>query len=340
MEAAGSERAVLLGFSGGGPTALLFAAMYPERVEALVLVSTMARFGPAPGYPCGDVTQRFTSYLRHFAETAWGEGRTLEWLAPTLAHSESARRKIGRWERMSVSPKDVATFLRLWQELDVRELLPAIRVPTLVIQREQDVVVTRCHGRYLAEHIPQARYVEVPGGMHILWVEPDQVLAEVERFLREARAPIDLDRVLSTVLVTEVVRTCEDPGPFLDKAVPIVEAFRGRLVEGTGGGVLATFDGPGRAVRCADAVRNAMHELGVEVRCGLHTGEIEISGDDIGGFAVDIARRVCGLADAGEILVSSTIKDLVVGSGLTFVDRGVHTLPGVPDEWRLFVAKT
>jgi len=350
MDAAGSTRAVVLGFSEGGPIAMLFAGMYPERVSALVLASTTARASAAPGYPAGVEAQRLIDGLAHFAETAWGEGRTLELLAPELAGSDRARRIVGRWERMAASPNAIPTFAELWQEVDVRQLLPALRVPTLVIQRTNDLLLPPCHGRYLAEHIPTASYVEVPGGNHILWSDADQVVDEIERFLGGRRPPVDADRVLATVLFTDIVNSTGRAADLGDRRwrrlldshdaalAAAVDTFRGRVVQFTGDGAVATFDGPGRAVRCADAIRGAAHELGIEIRAGVHIGEIEARGEDIGGIAVHIAQRVCAVAGAGEIMVSSTIKDLVVGSGLGFLDTGLHELRGVPDRWRLFRA--
>jgi len=348
MDAAGSEQAVLLAFSEGGPIAVLFAGLFPERVGKLVLACTIPRAGPAPGFPCGPNSQVLMDEFRRLGETAWGEGKTIELFAPNLMHSERARKTFGRWERMSLSPGAVATWASLWDGLDVRDLLPALRTPTLVISRSDDLLATPCHGRYLAAHIPGARYVEVPGGNHILWSDADQVIDEIEQFVGGTPPSVHNDRVLATVLFTDIVNSTARAAAMGDRpwrgvldshdsvTASLVERFRGHLVKSTGDGILATFDGPGRAVRCADAIRETTADLGIDIRAGLHTGEIELRGEDIGGIAVHIAQRICGLAGPDQILVSSTIKDLVVGSGITFADAGVHQLRGVPDQWHLF----
>jgi pimeloyl-ACP methyl ester carboxylesterase/class 3 adenylate cyclase len=351
VTAAGSERPIVLGYSEGGPLAILYATTYPDRVAGLILAGTAARFLPAPDYPSGDESARFFDRMGAIAEDEWGQGATLEFFAPTLAGNPRARESVGRWERMSVNPKAVLAFVEWCRPIDVRALLPLIRVPTMVIQREDDTVWTPFHGRYLAAHIGGACYLEVPGGNHILWVDPDPVVDAIEEFVTGAKAAPDAERVLSTVLFSDIAGSTGRAAAIGDQrwravldrhdalAAREVDRFRGRLVKLTGDGILATFDGPARAIRCAGALGDALSSaLDVDIRAGIHSGEIELRNDDVGGIAVHIAARIMSLAGPGEIVVSSTVKDLVAGSGIRFDDRGVQTLRGVPDEWRLFTA--
>jgi class 3 adenylate cyclase len=347
LDAAGSERAALLGYSEGGPMSILFAATHPARVSALVLAATTARPVPAPDYPCGAEFEAFLHDFDRIARDEWGQGNTIEVFASNLADNERARRNFGRWERLAASPGVVLALVDLLRQVDLRPTLPAIRVPTLVISRLDDVAIKPCHGRYLAEHIPGARYVELPGE-HILWLDGDAVLDEVEEFLTGARGPQAFDRALATVLFTDIVDSTKHAQSLGDRrwhtlldrhdelARLLVDRHRGRLVKTTGDGLLASFDGPARAVRCARSLLEAVADLGVELRAGVHTGEVELRDDDVGGLAVHIAARVEAKAEPGEVLVSRTVKDLVVGSGLTFTDRGTHALKGVADEWQLF----
>jgi class 3 adenylate cyclase len=280
-----------------------------------------------------------------------GRGPVREWFAPNLAHSKRARANVARWERMAVSPGTLATFLSMMPMIDVRAVLPAVRVPTLIIHRTGDVVLDAFHARYLAEHIPGARLIERPGGNHILWSDAGPLADEIESFITGAKVEADLDRVLTTVLFTDIVGSTERAGALGDRlwrdlldrhdeiARRALEGYRGHLVKTTGDGLLATFDGPARAVRCARAIGEAVRPLGLEIRAGVHTGEVERRGDDVGGIAVHIGQRIASLAAPGEVLASATVHDLVYGSGLEFEARGSRALKGVPGRWRIFAAR-
>jgi pimeloyl-ACP methyl ester carboxylesterase len=311
LDDSGSERAALVSGVGAAYMALLFAATYPERTSALVLVDPCERFGWAPDYPWGMPADRLPGDLEQLRTSWGGGGGTMNFLAPGLLGDPVLRENFGRYERQPASPGSAVSMIRMLYESEVRDVLPAIRVPTLVLTRAAGERVAPVHGRYIAERIEGAAYMDLPGSDHYLWAGDSSLLvAEIEEFLTGVRpAPIP-DRVLATVLFTDMV----------------------------GDGFLATFDGPARAVRCAQAISDGVRPLGIEIRAGLHTGEIELAGDDVRGIAVRIGTRVATLAGPGEVLVSSTVKDLVVGSGIEFEDRGVHQLKGVPGEWRLFAA--
>jgi class 3 adenylate cyclase len=347
LDAAGSERAAIVGQGHGGPTCILFAGTYPDRVSSLVLYDTYARWMRDDDYPAGmpaDVTARFRKSVRNL----WGTGGSIEGFNPSAAHDEEARRRWATMERMGASMAAIDALMAMWTETDVRDILPSIRVPTLVIHRTDDVQFRAGHGRYLAESIPGAKYVEFPGSDHF-WVgeDLDLIPGEIEEFVTGRRSEVAADRVLATVMFTDIVDSTARASEIgdhswrrlLDRHDDIVgrqlDRYRGNVVQHTGDGVMATFDGPGRAITCACAIRDAVRSLGLEVRAGLHTGEIERRGDNVSGVGVHIAARVASLAGAGEVLVSSTVKDLVVGSGIAFEDRGIHALKGVSDEWRL-----
>jgi len=348
MDAAGSERAALLGDGGGGPMAIMFAATHPERVTALVLVNSFARMARSPDYPAGvpmEDLERFPGWL----ERSWGTGRTLPVAAPSAPSQGPVFDAYTRLERVSASPGTVEAIMSMVQELDVRPVLPTISAPTLVIHRGGNAYVPVEHGRFLAEHIPSARYVELPGrDHHYFFGDADGLLDEVQEFLTGVRPPEEPDRVLATILFTDVVsstgraaqvgdRRWHDVLDDLDALLHRqVERFRGTVVKGTGDGALATFDGPARAIQCACSIAESVRGLDLEVRCGLHTGELELLRDDVGGFAVNLAARVADQAKAGEVLVSRTVVDLVAGSGLGFENRGMYSLKGVPEEWQLF----
>jgi class 3 adenylate cyclase len=347
MDAAGSERAALFGYSEGGPMSMLFAATYPERVTALVLFETFARAKPAPDYPWG-LPPEVVEDLTRTVEEDWGTGASIKFWLPALAGNPGVRSKIARWERMSGSPSAVLAILPFIWDIDVRPILSSLRVPTLVIHRGQTPLVSIGQGRYLAEHIPGARYVEQDDDSHLPWLgDAEGLVAAVEEFLVGAR-PARSDRVLATVMFSDIVGSTEQAARLGDKrwkdlltthdAVvrQEIERHRGREIKSLGDGALATFDGPGRAVRCACALRDALRPLGIDIRAGVHTGEIELRGDDVGGIGVHIAARVSSLAGAGEVLASRTVVDLVVGSGIAFQDGGEHELKGVPGQWRLF----
>jgi len=348
MQAAGSSRAVLFGYSEGAPMSILFAATYPERVTALILASASARWFPAAGYPCGQGAQEMYDSLRDIAAHRWGQGETVQWYLPSHVHSARARQVLGRFERMAVNP---SAFLRLTQmihDIDVRAVLPAIHVPTLVIQRLGDRITPPCHGRYLASHIAGARYFEQPGDHSLRFAgsgDSDALFAEIEGFLAEASRPGDPDRVLATILRA---RPAEGHTTMVDQLTEVgggrvggpsgelVRGHRGRLISGDGEGILATFDAPGQAIRCAAAVLRDAAADGIQIRAGIHTGEVDLVGEGIAGLSVRITDRVAALARPAEILVSRTVRDLVTGSGITFAERGSHRLNGPADEWALF----
>ena len=348
LDAVGAEQANLFALSQGGALATLFAAGHPERTSALVLFGAYARIQWAEDYPWGRTAEDYET-LRRTAEEGWGAGAFLPLVAPSVAHDQAFKRWFARLERLSASPGAFLAFLRMNWEVDARHVLPAIRVPTLVLQRLEDAYRDPLHGKYLAENIPGARYVELHGRDDLPYVgDQDAVLDEVEEFLTGMRHGPEPDRVLTTVLFTDIVgstvRAAELGdrrwGELLERHDALVrkelERFRGREVSTSGDSFLATFDGPARAIRCANAIAGSVRTVDLEVRSGLHTGEIELAGDDIRGIAVHMGARISALAGAGEILVSSTVKDLVAGSGIEFEDRGAHALKGVPGEWRIF----
>jgi class 3 adenylate cyclase len=344
---AGMERAVIVGQGHGGPAAMLFAASHPERVSSLLLISTYARWQRADDYPAGmpaESTRRYNEVVSGI----WGTGGTIAGFRPQLADDPEARRNWAGLERRGGSPAQLERMMAMWTETDVRDILPSIRVPTLVVHRTGDMQFRVSHGRYLAEHIPGAKFVEFPGNDHFFVGEDLEVLVgEIEEFVIGRRSAVAADRVLSTVMFTDIVDSTSAASAMGDRAWRGIldrhdemvgrqlERYRGVAFKHTGDGVAATFDGPARAITGACAIRDALRGLGLEVRAGLHTGEIERRGADVSGLGVHIAARVAALAGPGEVLVSSTVKDLVVGSGITFEDRGSHALKGVPDEWRL-----
>jgi class 3 adenylate cyclase len=346
LAAVASERAAIFGFSEGATMSALFAATYPDKVQALVLEGGFAR-----GVTAGDVPGLFNeeSYqtVGHLLVEHWGTGPTLLGFAPSLADDAQARVAYAKAERLSATPTAMRRTWEMNHGIDVSAVLPTIRVPTLVLHRRHESAPLEA-GRYLAEHIPGARMVVLEGQDHAPWAgDSDLVMAEVERFLtgQSHDAAVD-DRVLATVLFTDIVESTARASALgdarwrrlLDEHDAIVDRelarHRGRKVKTTGDGVLALFDGPARAVRCGAVLRDRLRALGIEIRAGLHTGEIEIRGDDIGGIGVHIAARISGLAGAGEILTSRTLKDLTAGSGLIFTDRGIRALKGVP--WQVY----
>lgn len=347
MDAAGSKRAALLGLSEGGPMSVLFATTYPERTRALILCGTFATGTLDPeDNPAGqrwlDEFERVRATLEH-----WGEGQTLGILAPS-ADSENERVGRGIFERSSASPQMARTLIEMVVETDVRDLLPSISVPTLVLHREEEFIPV-AGARDMAEQIPDARLIVLPGADHIpFYGDADGYAEEIEEFLTGARQAPMTDRILTTVMFTDIVGSTERAAALGDArwrelvsrhdelTRAELERHRGREVKTMGDGFLATFDGPARAIRCARAIAEQVRPLDIELRAGLHTGECELIGDDIGGMAVNIGARIGALAGAGEVVVSSTVKDLVVGSGISFSDRGTCELKGVPGEWRLY----
>jgi len=351
MRAAGSAEAALFGYSEGAPMSILFAAAYPERVTSLILGSAAARWFPAPDYPCGQGSDEMFEALVDIAAHRWGQGETIEWYLPSQSNSPRARKLFARFERMAVSPSAFLRMARMIHEIDVRAVLPAIHVPTLVIQRLNDRITPPFHGRYLASHIAGARYFEQPGDHSLRFAESgdsDALCDEIAAFLTGAWHTGDPDRVLVTILLAKTVgneATAANAGrrghiglPDAHNAATRLQVLshRGRLIKSAEETILATFEAPGQAIRCAAAVRDHAATLGIQIRAGIHTGEVDLVGDDITGTSMHITDGVAALAQPAEILVSRTVKDLVAGSGISFTGRGNHKLEGHPDEWPLF----
>ena len=351
MEAAESHRAAIMGLSEGGGLSILFCATYPERAVALVLFGATARMIKAPDFEFGVDPEFYDQAISSFEEN-WGTGQF--WVAATdlsMAFRPEAMETGGRLERLSATPAAFAATMRMNAQFDVRPALYLVSVPVLVMHRRDELTPGIAHGRYLAEHLHGARFIEYPGAEHWPWLgDAERVVEDIEEFLTGQRVDhhLDVERVLATVMFTDIVDSTSHAVSLGDRRwkellehhdsvlKEQIGRFRGRFLKSTGDGGLATFDGPGRAIRCATALRSKMRGLGIDIRAGLHTGEVDLRGEDIGGIAVHIGARVAALAEAGEILVSSTVKDLVVGSGVEFDDRGAHILRGVPDSWHLF----
>lgn len=350
MDAVGSERAALLGVSEGGNLCALFAATYPERTTALVMYGTFAKRIWSPDYPWAPTPEkREQDYA--LVEREWGGLMDLAHYVPSKIDDEAFARRLATYMRRAASPGAAEALLRMNTQIDIRAILPTISVPTLVIHRTGDLDVNVEEGRWLAEQIAGARFVELSGDDHLPWVgDQDAILDEIQEFLTGVRPILESDRVLSTLLFTDIVSSTELADRLGDRVwIELLERhhamvrreltrFRGREVDTAGDGFFATFDGPARAIRCALNIVEAGHQLGIKIRAGLHTGEIEVTGPKIGGIALHIGSRVAATAEPGEVLVSSTVKDLVAGSRIRFVDRGTHVLKGVPGEWHLFAA--
>jgi class 3 adenylate cyclase len=349
MDAVGCERAAVFGSSEGGAMSLLFAATYPQRVTALVLYGAYPRMIAAPDYPDGFPPESREQILEELGRR-WGQGvmGSHPLMNPSRANDPAFVEAQGSWERLSASPGAAVALMRMIFDIDVRHLLSAIQVPTLVIYRTADALHA-AGSRYLGAHIPGAKTVELPGQDYAPHLgDQDAIVDEIEEFVTGVRPAREPDRLLATVLFTDLVGSTEAVAELGDKrwrhilerhgeiVTKELGRHRGRLVKTTGDGMLATFDGPARAVRCACAIRDGVRVLGIETRAGVHTGEIEVLGEDVGGIAVHIGQRVSTLAAAGEVLVSSTVVDLVSGSGLAFVDRGEHALKGLSRPWRLY----
>jgi class 3 adenylate cyclase len=350
MDAAGSERAALLGMSEGATMCMLFAATYPERTLALVLWGAMARSTAAHDYPWAPPKEALVEANEELISPLWGQGATIEIFSPSLADDPRAREQQARLERQAASPMRVKQLFEMFLDTDVRGALPLIQAPTLVLQRRGDRAVNHRAACWLAGQIEGSRYVELEGEDHFPWVGDggSEALDEIEEFLTGVRPGPAPERVLATVLFTDIVdstRVAAELGDrrwreLLEEHQGLVrerlERFGGREVKTTGDGFLAIFDGPTRAVECARAIGDDMPALGIEVRAGLHTGEVELIGDDIGGIAVHVAARIAALADGGSVLASRTVRDLATGSGIEFDPAGSHSLKGVPDEWEIY----
>jgi pimeloyl-ACP methyl ester carboxylesterase len=334
MDAVGVERAALLGVSEGGPLTALFAATHPDRCRALVLYGTFARF--SSWIPTAEQLDGMLDYI----DKGWGSGAISRLFAPSRQDDPVFQQWMGRFERLGASPAAAIALMRMNSQIDITEILSSIRVPTLLIHRTDDQVVNVEGGRELAQRIPDAQYIELPGSDHFLFIgdNVDEISDRIEEFLIGSPAPVDADRVLATVLFVDIVGSTE--GQALESCHGVVRQqlalFRGREIDTAESGILAMFDGPARAIRCASQVVDAVRRLGLEARAGLHTGECEYLGDSVRGAAVQIGMQVAALAVPGEVLVSSAVKDLVAGSGFRFAERGVHGLERIPGEWRLY----
>jgi len=344
LEAAGSEQPVLISIAEGCALAVLFAALHPDLVRALVLITPTPRVVRGPGYEWAQSVEERAAMVQAVVEY-WGSSSPEQPWGAFAGQDEQRRRLLARHRRLSMTPDAAAASLAMVGELDVRDALPSVQCPTLVLRRANDAFVDERHSRYAAAHIPDARYVEVAAG--------GRAADEIEQFLTGVRRPVVSDRVLATVLFTDIVGSTEraaelgDSGwrDLLERHEALVreqvERYRGRFVKSLGDGALAVFDGPSRAISSAIAIRDGVRELNVDIRAGLHTGECELlAGDDIGGLAVHLAARISSLAGRGEVLVSSTVRDLIVGSGQRLTDRGEHELKGIPGSWRVFAVKT
>jgi class 3 adenylate cyclase len=351
MDAIGSERAAVMGESEGGPLAMLFAAAHPERTVALVLQGAEVRERTDGEWPWGEGTEEeFEEWMATLPER-FGTGTGIYAIAPSIAGEEWARDWRAKVVTHAATPNSAEAFMRMAFDIDVRHVVPVISVPTLVIHATGDQVCHVENARYLARTIAGARYVELPTDDHVPWFDPESTVAEIREFLTGTREARSSARVLATVLFTDLVGSTSRAAELGDRRWrDLIEQhhaavrrelkrFDGREVDTAGDGFFATFDGPARAIRCAQAIIPAMRPLDLEVRAGLHTGEVELTDDKIAGIAVNIGARIAARADAGEVLVSSTVKDLVAGSGLEFEDRGTAALKGVPGEWRLYAVR-
>jgi pimeloyl-ACP methyl ester carboxylesterase len=332
MNAAGSERAIVFGYSEGAPMAILFAATHPEKVRALILGSGFARWFPAPDYPVGPGPEQVFAAMEEIATHRWGEGATIDWFLPSRSNSPEARRALGRFERMAISPSAFLRIVRMIRAIDVRAVLPAIHVPTLVIHRSGDRINPPFCGRYIAEHIRGARYFEQPGDHILRFAEAEELetmFAELDAFL--AASKLALAPQPATFLTT-ILRI---DGLVNEASIAHLRTHRGRLREQTADGMLATFEAPALAIRCAVAIRADAAVGRPQPRAGIHTGEVELIGERIRGTSIEIAGELAALAQPSEILISRTVRDLVVGSGITFADRGWYRPPGAREHWPL-----
>lgn len=349
MDAVGSESAFLIGESEGGPLSMLFAAAHPERTSGLILMGGEVRERTDDEWPWGENTvEDFEAMVARIPER-WGRpGPFMEFFAPSQAETPWLIDWSARLQRNANTPGGAEAFMRMAFDIDVRDIVPSVRVPTLVIHAQGDLICHVENGRFLAREIPNARYVELPGADHLPWFEPELVMSEIREFLTGHRVALTPDRVLATVLFTDIVGSTGRAAKMGDshwrELLEVhntvlrtqLDRFRGTEVNTAGDGFLATFDGPARAIQCAQEIQRQVQSLGLEVTAGVHTGEIERVGDDVAGIAVHIGARIAGLAGPQEVFVSRTVKDLVAGSGIEFEDRGEHVLKGVPDKWHVY----
>ena len=349
MDAAGSEQAALFGFSEGGAMALLFAATYPERTRALAMWGAMARTTYAPDYPYAPTKEDYLEAAGEWILPYLNEGVLADIYMPSKADDAELVAMADRGATRAASPGMLLKIILMYMEVDVREAASTIQAPTLLLHARGDRVVNVRHARWLAERIPNVKYIERPGIDHAIWfTDPDPVLDEIQEFLTGARPVAEPDRVLATVMFTDIVESTARAAEVGDSEWHrtldrhhasirrLLAEFRGHEVKTMGDGFLATFDGPARAIRCGRAIVESVGSLGLDVRVGVHAGEVERMGEDVAGIAVHIASRVGSLAGPGEVLVSETVKGLVAGSGIVFDDRGETELKGVPDRWRLY----
>ena len=352
IDTAGLTRPAIFGISEGGPMAILFAASHPDRVASLVLYGTYARVSKTADYEFGFEDEEFDAFIELIRED-WGGPVGAHLWAPSVADDEAFLQWWARFLRSGTSPRGATELLMLYREIDVRHALPAIEAPTLVLHKDRDLLVPHMHGQFLADHIPGARYVELRGDDHLPFSEDaDALLDEIEEFVAGTRASREPERRLANILFTDIVGSTDRAAEVGDRRWrSVMEAHdavvrtalahhSGREIKTLGDGFLASFDGPARAIRCAQEIVREAERIGVPVRAGVHTGECDVVGDDLAGMAVNIGARVGALAEAGEVLVSQTVKDLVVGSGIEFEERGTHALKGVPGEWRLYASQT
>jgi len=347
MDAEGVEQAAIFGISEGGSLATLFAASHPDRSRGLILYGAFAQF--KSWFP----TQEALEDLIQYIDTAWGSGESLPMFAPSMTDDPAFKQWWGKFERLGASPGAAKKIMRLNSQIDITDILPSVKVPTLVIHRTDDVTVNVEGGRLLAERIPNAKFVELPGVDHLPMVgeNSDRILDEMAQFLTGEWRPIETECILATVLFTDIADSTKRAADLGDqrwrdllelhhsRVRGELNHFRGKEIDTAGDGFFATFDGPARGIRCACAIRDSVSSLGIKIRAGLHTGECELMGDKVSGLAVHIGARVMERSNPGEVLVSSTVKDLVAGSGLRFNDRGKHALKGIPGEWRLFLVE-
>ncbi len=352
MDAVGLDRAALLGGSEAGPITALFAATYPERVSALILINAIVKWAATDDFPWAYSPEQIQTMF-DYVERSWGSGWSGEgWFAPSLSGDMRAREWVGRVELLTGTPTAMATTFAMNALIDVRPTLEAIAAPTLVLQRPADQVVDVHHGRFYADHIRESKYVEVPGVDHWWWVgDANSIVEEIEEFITGQRHVPDVDRVLKTLLFTDIVASTEQVSRLGDQSWrdlldlhdgmirSQLDRFQGQEINTTGDGFVACFDGPARAIHCAQAIVSGATELGMQVRAGIHTGECERRGQDLAGIAVHVAARVAAMARPDEVLVTGTVRDLVAGSGIDFDDRGEHSLKGVSGRWVLLAAR-